>query len=87
MQLFTIGLAELNPDGTNKLDADSKPLETYSQEDVTNLARVFTGYGLDYLLQSAAPTPVSPGPKNPFRARISPAIACGSTRRTIPASR
>ena len=48
MQLFTIGLYELNPDGTPKLDADNKPIETYGQEDVTNLARVFTGYDWDY---------------------------------------
>jgi uncharacterized protein (DUF1800 family) len=48
MQLFTIGLYELNPDGTPKLDANSKPIETYDQDDVTNLARVFTGYDWDY---------------------------------------
>src|SRR6186713_777385 len=47
MQLFTIGLYELNPDGTPKLDAAGKPVETYGQDDVTNLARVFTGYDRD----------------------------------------
>ena len=46
MQLFTIGLYELNPDGTEKLDASGKPIETYDQGDVTALARVFTGYNL-----------------------------------------
>ncbi|MEI7443420.1 MAG: DUF1800 domain-containing protein [Burkholderiales bacterium] len=46
MQLFTIGLAELNPDGTSKL-VGGKPVETYTLDDVTNLARVFTGYDLD----------------------------------------
>jgi uncharacterized protein (DUF1800 family) len=45
MQLFTIGLYELNADGTPKLGADNKPVETYGQGDVTNLARVFTGRG------------------------------------------
>ncbi|MEO6217121.1 MAG: DUF1800 family protein, partial [Sphingomonas sp.] len=44
MQLFTIGLYELNPDGTDKKGADGKPIETYGQDDVMNLARVFTGY-------------------------------------------
>lgn len=44
MQLFTIGLYELNPDGTVKLDARNEPIETYSNEDVTGLARVFTGF-------------------------------------------
>ena len=43
MQLFTIGLWELNPDGTRKLDAHSQPIPTYSNDDITELARVFTG--------------------------------------------
>ena len=43
MQLFTIGLYQLNPDGTLKLTA-GKPVESYTQDDVTNLARVFTGW-------------------------------------------
>ena len=59
MQLFTIGLYELNPDGSHKLDAGGKPVETYSQDDVTNLARVFTGYDLDYLSNGGTSTAVS----------------------------
>ena len=47
MQLFTIGLYELNPDGTEKLDGSGHRIETYVQSDVTNLARVFTGYDFD----------------------------------------
>ena len=47
MQLFTIGLVQLNRDGTPKLDAAGKPMDTYSQDTVTNLARVFTGWNLD----------------------------------------
>lgn len=43
MQLFTIGLWELNPDGTRKLDPTAQPIPTYSNEDITELARVFTG--------------------------------------------
>lgn len=46
MQLFTIGLFELNPDGTNRL-AGGNPVETYTSEDVTGLAKVFTGYDFD----------------------------------------
>ena len=49
MQLFTIGLYELNTDGTLRLDANGNPIETYGQSDITNLARVFTGYDWDYL--------------------------------------
>ncbi len=48
MQLFTIGLHELNQDGTAKLDVSGKPIETYTNDDVTNLAHVFTGYDWDY---------------------------------------
>jgi uncharacterized protein (DUF1800 family) len=47
MQLFTIGLIQLKPDGTEKTDANGKKLETYVQNDVTNLSRVFTGYDFD----------------------------------------
>jgi len=47
MQLFTIGLYELNPDGTERRDANGQRIETYKQSDVTNLARVFTGYDFD----------------------------------------
>jgi uncharacterized protein (DUF1800 family) len=44
MQLFTIGLYELNPDGTVRLDGRREPIETYTSEDVAGLARVFTGF-------------------------------------------
>jgi uncharacterized protein (DUF1800 family) len=47
MQLFTLGLYQLNIDGSEKRDGAGKPLESYSQNDVTNLARVFTGYRFD----------------------------------------
>lgn len=81
MQLFTIGLTELNPDGTNRLDADNKPVETYGQDDVTNLARVFTGYGLDYLSKGGTYTSVAwandPVPSTHFaanRMRLNPKL-------------
>ena len=47
MQLFTIGLYQLNPDGTEKRDASGNKIETYSNADVTNIARVFTGWDVD----------------------------------------
>jgi uncharacterized protein (DUF1800 family) len=49
MQLFTIGLYQLNLDGTEKKRGGQEGgrIETYSQSDVTNLARVFTGYDVD----------------------------------------
>lgn len=42
MQLFTIGVIELNMDGTPKLN-NGQQVETYTNDDVFNLARVFTG--------------------------------------------
>jgi uncharacterized protein (DUF1800 family) len=47
MQLFTIGLYQLNPGGTETLDGNGNRIETYTQSDVTNLAHVFTGYDWD----------------------------------------
>ena len=44
MQLFSIGLYELNDDGTLKLN-NGQPVETYTPEDVKGLAKVFTGWG------------------------------------------
>lgn len=44
MQLFSIGLHELNPDGTQKLDANGKPIETYGNQDVMAMAKAFTGF-------------------------------------------
>lgn len=43
MQLFSIGLHLLNPDGTPVLK-NGQPIETYDNDDVTGLARVFTGF-------------------------------------------
>ena len=48
MQLFTIGLYKLNNDGSIKTDAAGVKQESYTQSDTENLARVFTGYDLDY---------------------------------------
>ncbi|MFM6989946.1 MAG: DUF1800 family protein [Rhodoferax sp.] len=44
MQLFTIGLYQLNADGSTKLDGAGKPIETYDNTDIQGLARVFTGW-------------------------------------------
>ena len=42
MQLFTIGLYQLNADGSLNLSS-GKPVDTYTREDVAGLAKVFTG--------------------------------------------
>ena len=44
MQLFTIGLYQLNPDGTQVLNSSGQPIPTFSNTDVMGLASVFTGF-------------------------------------------
>ena len=46
MQLFSIGLYELNLDGSVKTSA-GEPIETYTNDDVTGIAKAFTGYDFD----------------------------------------
>ncbi|MFZ6655169.1 DUF1800 domain-containing protein [Undibacterium sp. TJN19] len=55
MQLFSIGLLELNLDGTPRL-ANGKNIETYTLDDITGLARIFTGWDFD-LAGGKADTP------------------------------
>lgn len=56
LQLMSIGLSALNTDGTARRDASGKPIDSYTQNDVTHLARVFTGY--DYDQSQNVPTTV-----------------------------
>ena len=44
MQLFSIGLVELNIDGTEKLDAFGQPIPTYNQAIIEGFAHVYTGW-------------------------------------------
>jgi uncharacterized protein (DUF1800 family) len=43
MQLFSIGLYQLNNDGTQVL-SNGKPVETYGPDDIVGLSRVYTGF-------------------------------------------
>ncbi|MBS1808917.1 MAG: DUF1800 family protein [Acidobacteria bacterium] len=44
LQLFSIGLYQLQQDGTLKLDAKRNPIPTYGQDEVKGFAKVFTGW-------------------------------------------
>ncbi|HEV2979593.1 MAG TPA: DUF1800 domain-containing protein [Casimicrobiaceae bacterium] len=44
MQLFSIGVWELNDDGSLLLDAQGTPIPTYTQDTVANFAALFTGW-------------------------------------------
>ncbi|MBK8955165.1 MAG: DUF1800 domain-containing protein [Saprospiraceae bacterium] len=46
MQLFSIGLLKLNPDGSPVLDSAGQTIPTYSQKEIQELAKVFTGLGI-----------------------------------------
>ena len=46
MQLFTIGLEELNQDGTSKLGQSGAVFETYGPDAIREYAKVFTGWHL-----------------------------------------
>ncbi|MEM8507282.1 MAG: DUF1800 family protein [Bacteroidota bacterium] len=45
MQLFSIGLYELNNDGTRKLDGNGNFIPTYNNNDIREFAKIFTGFG------------------------------------------
>lgn len=49
MQLFSLGVNKLHLDGTPQRDARGRMLETYTQRDVEELARVLTGWTSDPL--------------------------------------
>jgi len=57
MQLFSIGVVRLAPDGTTLRDERGRPLPTYTQKDVEELARVLTGWQHD-------PDPADRHPRN-----------------------
>ena len=43
LQLFSLGLLELRTDGEPRLDSDGNEIELYDNNDITELAKVFTG--------------------------------------------
>ena len=47
MQLFSIGLYELNPDGSQRRDAEGNTIATYDNEDIQEFAKIFTGLAYD----------------------------------------
>jgi uncharacterized protein (DUF1800 family) len=44
LQLFSIGLVELNPDGTQQLDANGAPIPTFDGDTIEGFASIFTGW-------------------------------------------
>jgi len=44
LQLFSLGVHQLNADGTKKRDSDGSPLPTYTQFEIIEYAKIFTGW-------------------------------------------
>jgi uncharacterized protein (DUF1800 family) len=47
MQLFSIGLFQLKPNGTLVRDGSGRPIPTYDNDDITEVAKIFTGLAFD----------------------------------------
>ena len=56
--MFTLGLYQLNLDGSEKRGADGNRLESYTQNDITNIARIFTGWDFDQTQNAPTNEPV-----------------------------
>jgi uncharacterized protein (DUF1800 family) len=52
LQLFSVGVNQLNADGTPVLDAQDKPVPTYTQTNVNEFTRVFTGWNFAAAFQN-----------------------------------
>jgi uncharacterized protein (DUF1800 family) len=60
LQLFSIGVDMLNPDGTPVLDAQERPVPAYDQETIEEFARVFTGWVFAPQLGPGVPNYIDP---------------------------
>jgi len=65
MQLFSVGLYKLNLDGTYQTDANGRPLEVYTNDDITEFARVFTGFTDDSTITTGTGTGKADFPSAP----------------------
>lgn len=57
LQLFSLGTDVLNPDGTPQKDAQGMPLASYTQNDVSQFTKAFTGWNF-------VPGQIAPGTAN-----------------------
>ena len=58
MQLFTLGVYQLNQDGSLQLDSNGQPLSTYTQDQVEAFARAYTGW-TEPMLDGSMPASVN----------------------------
>jgi uncharacterized protein (DUF1800 family) len=67
MQLFTVGLVKLGQDGSILRDAQGKPLETYTQEDVIMATKALSGW--EHSWEKGLPVTNNSNLKVPMRPR------------------
>jgi uncharacterized protein (DUF1800 family) len=67
-QLFTIGTYRLNLDGSVQLDAQGRPLETYTIAEIQEISRALTGW--NYAPRPGQPNMGDNNPLNPFTPMI-----------------
>ncbi|MEM9821446.1 MAG: DUF1800 domain-containing protein [Bacteroidota bacterium] len=60
MQLFSIGLYELNNNGTRIIGSNNQAIPTYDNDDIKGLARVFTGFGAGAWVEPGPPLVFNP---------------------------
>jgi uncharacterized protein (DUF1800 family) len=68
MQLFTLGTVLLNPDGTVKLGSNQRPIDTYTQADVSDMTRALTGWDFDGSKKENDPSANAIGYEKPMQA-------------------
>jgi uncharacterized protein (DUF1800 family) len=66
LQLFSVGVNRLNPDGTPVLDSSGNPVPTYTQTTVNEFTRVFTGWRFAAGLQAGNPPAGSTNFRDPM---------------------
>ena len=87
LQLFSIGLVQLNTDGTPKLDLGGNTIPTYTQYDINELSRVFTGW---HLAGQPAPgvddyfTPLLQSPNDALHDKGKKSVFCDWTNPVAP---
>ena len=87
MQLFSIGVSVLNPDGTLKLDAGGAPIPTYTSDDVHSVARALSGWTYARIAGAKAASPYQLDYSQPMvpNTAVYDATAKSFLGRTVPA--
>jgi uncharacterized protein (DUF1800 family) len=81
MQLFSVGLNLLNPDGTLILDVRGNPIPTYDQSSIQGFAHVFTGWNTNST-PNIIPTLTSTGVVNVSDYYTKPMVVTASNHST-----